>query len=261
MSGSGQFIWYDLMTIDPEKTLNFFIGVFGYDVCDVEGSEEGYLALKLADSDDVLCGCAAIEPGEGVRSHWVGYLSVQGVDDACKKTEEAGGEIHMRPELFDEEGEPLAGPTPFAIATDPQGAVFAPYEMGMMQGAPPALGSMWKIGWFELTALDRAAAASFYADLVGWDAGEEIDLGEDGKANPLTRDGQVFGLVRDILPGSPVGPQWSFFIRVDDLDSAIMRAREHGGHVFDGPSEAPCGRRALLVDPSGLGVAIYQSAE
>ena len=255
----GRFVWWDLMTIDLEKTAIFMAELFGYELAERPIAEDAsYLTFTPKGSDEALFGLIPIEPDDGARTHWIGYLAVEDVDTAVATVEDAGGTVHFLPEMtLDEDGEVVETDLArFAVVTDPQGAVFAPYLPD--PDAPPPKRGVGRIGWVELTTSDRDGASAFYGDLVGWTAGPDAPLGDAVQGRALQQDGAPVGIVRDLLVGSAYPPHWEFYIQVADLDATIEKARALGGYLYEDPVKLPNGRRATLVEPSGAPVSIWQ---
>ncbi len=263
-SAPGRFVWHDLMTTDAEASLELLTGLFGLGIVAHQVAEEmSYLILTAPGSDEPVFGCVPIEAEQGQRSHWIAYLTVADFAAALERVDELGGAVHVSSEPDgDEEVEEselsalVAGAV--AIATDPQGAVFAPYGPDEEVAERDGLAPVGRIAWYELMAADPASAAAFYRDLVGIEVGDPVDRGEQGPALPLSRAGRVFGLVRNRLPGSPFPPHWSLYFRVEDLDATIAKARELGGYIYEDPAPLDAGRRATLLDPSGAPIGIWQ---
>src|SRR5260370_2255644 len=62
------------------------------------------------------------------------------------------------------------------------------------------------------------------------------------------------------MPGTACQPSWATYVRVDDVDDTIERAKRARGRVLDGPVDAPpAGRLAVLADPSGAAVGVWQA--
>ncbi len=257
----GRFVWHDLMTTDVEATLEFLVGLFDLEIAAHDVAEEiQYLMLTLKGSNEALFGCVPIEAEEGQRSHWIGYLTVADFKAALADVTGAGGVVYVQPGDDDDDDDDAAGlmAGAAAIVTDPLGAVLSPYKSAEDIAELDDLVPVGRIGWHELMTSDPAAATRFYGELVGWKGGDAVDRGEEGAVIPLARGGSVFGLARQSLPGSPFPPHWSVYFRVADLDATIARARELGGFIFEDPAALDSGRRAMLLDPSGAPIGVWQ---
>lgn len=252
---ASQFFWYELLTTDLDRSLAFFAGLFDCEVLVTEEQPPAYFVAPKG-TNSPLFGVLGIVPGEGVRSHWVGYLRVDDLDKAVALTEEAGGTLHAISD--DEEGRTEGDPR-YAIVTDPEGAVINLNEGVTLSGnvASVNMTEEGRLAWIELLTTDREGAADYYANLAGWEVGEPFARGEEGVAHKLASDGQTFGIMRDLQPGSPVPSHWTFFLRVSDLDRAIAYVRANGGFMYEDPAPVEGGRRVLMLDPTGAPVALW----
>src|SRR3954470_8068364 len=115
--------------------------------------------------------------------------------------------------------------------------------------------------WVDNATTDQEGAKSFYSTLFGWDyddtpVGEGIvyslaKLGDDvvGAIGPQQQD--------EISQGIP--PHWNNYISVDDVDAAAGRVTELGGKLVVPPFDvSDVGRMAVLIDPSGAPVCLWQ---
>ena len=111
--------------------------------------------------------------------------------------------------------------------------------------------SVGRFIWYDLATSDPAAAARFYADVVGWTAVPVPD-------KPYT----MFKMEAAILAGvhqmpaevaaRGVPPHWSGHIQVDDVDAALAQVLAAGGVCKFGPSDIEAvGRFAVVTDPQG----------
>jgi predicted enzyme related to lactoylglutathione lyase len=102
--------------------------------------------------------------------------------------------------------------------------------------------------WVELASADPARAADFYAGLFGWEpAGDRFKLG--GRA--------AAGLTR-ARADRPAG--WLTYLTEHNLEASITRVREAGGRLVSEPIEARGGRSALIADPAGALLGLWESA-
>ncbi|EXU83625.1 bleomycin resistance protein [Brucella melitensis 548] len=138
------------MTSDAKQAQDFYSKVIGWTAKDA-----GMPGMKHTLFDALGCTIAGMMalsdlPGEGcmdARPGWLGYIGVADVDAAAEKVMAEGGKI-LR----------AAGDIPgvgrFAVAADPQGAVFSLYSPKADMEPPADFGSR-KVGhpsWHELYA-------------------------------------------------------------------------------------------------------------
>ena len=114
--------------------------------------------------------------------------------------------------------------------------------------------------WIDLTTTDVAGAKAFYGALFGWTAEDRPTGGGpdytmfqvDGQyvagATPMSADMQAMG----------APPVWVSYVKVDDIDAAVVRAAEAGGIVFVPPLDVlDSGRMALVQDPTGAAFGLW----
>jgi hypothetical protein len=110
--------------------------------------------------------------------------------------------------------------------------------------------------WNDLTTDDLDASVAFYTGLFGWtheDHGEET-----GHYGTLSLDGKpVAGIMPRMSPESPL--TWTVYLHAPDLDAAVATTRTAGGTVvLDADQVMDLGRQAVVVDPSGATVALWE---
>ena len=255
----GDFIWYELMTSDPEAAASFYGTVIGwssqlFDASDSNGyrlfragaHEVGGL-MRLPEGED----CPAGKPG------WVGYIGVNDVDATAAALVADGAAQLVPPTDIPEVGR-------FAVIADPQGAVFT-IMRGTMEARSMAFspGENGHCQWNELSARDPDAALTFYARHFGWTRGEAMPLGEMGVYQILDHEGRSFGAVMRTF-AKDQRPAWGFYFGVDDIDAATERATAAGGKLLHGPAEVPGGQFIIqALDPQGAPFALVgpRSAE
>lgn len=115
--------------------------------------------------------------------------------------------------------------------------------------------------WVETLQPDVQAALDFYGPLFGWDFAGPGGMPGDPPGQYFV--GRLKG--RDVagvgsLPNGPRKPFWVTYVRVDDTDETVKKARRAGGKVLDGPVDAtPAGRLAVLADPSGAILCAWEA--
>jgi len=108
--------------------------------------------------------------------------------------------------------------------------------------------------WFDLMTPDAQGAKSFYADLVGWKA--QAWQGSDYEMW-FAQDAMVGGIMK---PAKGVPPHWLGYVATDDVDASVQRAQRLGGRVLQPAQDiGDVGRWALLADPQGAAIALYQA--
>jgi predicted enzyme related to lactoylglutathione lyase len=246
---AGEFVWYDVMTPDPEASLRFYGAVVGWKGQAFPGSEPPYTVLNLpAAGDRGVAGIMGLP--DGARPMWNGYIHVDDVDAAAAKVTDGGGAGHRGP--WD-----LEGVGRMAVASDPQGAMFMLFRPQPPEGAPEpapipedAFGS---IGWRELMTTDWQAAFDFYSKVFGWSVDYDFDMGEHGIYRIFSTPGQNrAGGMMNLPAGNPAPTAWGFYFRVDGIDAGAERIKAAGGQIIMGPMPVPDGQFVVVgVDPQG----------
>ncbi len=189
------------------------------------------------------------------RPGWLGYIGVADVDAAAEKVMAEGGKI-LR----------AAGDIPgvgrFAVAADPQGAVFSLYSPKADMEPPADFGSR-KVGhpsWHELYARDGEAVFPFYEKVFGWKLSRDFDMGSMGKYKVFSVDGADMGGIMTAPPGAENG--WGFYFMVDGVGAAAARIKSLGGTVLAGPMEVPNGEWVIkCCDPQNVSFSLVSAKE
>ena len=116
---TGSFIWYELMTPDPEGAKAFYDAVVGWSFGDAAADYNGYRMINRKDggfAGGVLQLTNEMQE-HGARPTWLGYIYVPDVDRAVGKIEDAGGKALMPAMDIPNVGR-------IAMVADPQGAPF-----------------------------------------------------------------------------------------------------------------------------------------
>lgn len=231
----GRFVWYDLMTSDTKSAETFYRNVIGWNAKDSGLADRSYTIFSNGTTP--VCGMMAIPDdarARGVPPCWSGYIGVDDVDAFVARVEAAGGAVHHRPEDI-----PAVGR--FAVAADPQGAVFLLFRgSGEQQHAPDASTAPGHVGWHELYAAELEGAFAFYADMFGWTRDEAMDMGAMGTYQLFATGGPPVGGMMGKMPTMPA-PFWLYYFNVDAIDAAATRVGQAGGSILNGPIEVPGG--------------------
>jgi len=116
----GTLCWADLMAPDPAAAAKFYQAVFGWQA-EPGKDNSGYLHIK--NGNQYIGG---IPPAEhrnpNAPPHWLPYLMVESCDASTAKAREAGAKVYVAPMSIEGVGR-------WSVVADPQGAVFALFEM------------------------------------------------------------------------------------------------------------------------------------
>jgi predicted enzyme related to lactoylglutathione lyase len=240
------FIWYELLTSDPDAAARFYGAVVGWVAKDSgqQGMDYRYLTMNSVPVGGLMAlptGAAAA----GMRPGWLGYIAVGDVDRSVARIVAAGGTVLMPATT-------LPGVGRIALVADPQGAAFylmAPAGEGEATSFAP--GKPGHGGWHELHARDWQDALAFYGEQFGWRRVHAMDMGPMGTylqfsfgSGPMTG-----GMMND---AAAPRPYWLYCFNVDDIDAAHARLAGNGGEALMGPHEVPTGDWVIYArDPQG----------
>jgi predicted enzyme related to lactoylglutathione lyase len=247
------FIWYELMTTDPDAAAAFYGAVVGWKIVGQPDPAGGIDYRHIIRSDGSgnggVLGLTSEMCDGGARPCWLGYLSVADVDAAVQAIEADGGKLLMP--AFDLDVGRIA------MVLDPQGVPFY-----VMKPIPPAgvtdatsdvydRNAVQHISWNELYTPDLDGAKAFYASHFHFEFNESMPMGEMGDYCFIDHGGQQIGAMMQKPREVPMG-LWNFYIRVPKLDTAIAAVKAGGGQVINGPMEVPGGEWIVNgMDPQG----------
>ena len=111
--------------------------------------------------------------------------------------------------------------------------------------------------WVDLWTSDVEGSRRFYAELLGWEAGE-----------PSAEFGGYFMFLRGGVPVAgamcpmgdvPADNRWKIYLSTDDIARTVKEAEALGAQVASPPmAVADLGSQAVLVDPGGAVVGAWQ---
>lgn len=247
-SPAGRFVWYELMTSDPDAAIAFYTDVVGWGTTPFEGAPMPY--TMWTKGDEPVGGVLEIPAEADSPPTWMAHVRVDDVDAIAARVEERGGKILHGPQSLEEVGR-------WVVFADPQGAVIAAYRPET-EGEASHEPEPGDVSWRELATTDREAAFEFYADLFGWEKGEPMDMGEAGIYQIFLLGERMLGGMYDKADDQPGPPAWLYYIRIADLDAAVGKARAGGAEIIVEPMEVPGGSRiAVAIDPQGAAFGLH----
>jgi len=239
---TGAPCWIDLLTSDPDRSRDFYAGLFGWTALPASAEFGGYFMFTR---DNVpIAGAMPNSPDFNVADQWGVYLSTNDAAATSQAAAARGGELREPPVQIADLGTS-------ATLRDCGGARIGMWQAGAFGGFA-TLAEPGAPAWFELHTRDYDASVAFYRDVFGWDARTMSDsdqfryttLGEGDEARAGIMDATGF------LPdGAPA--QWSVYFAVADADAAVSTATGLGASVVMQPEDTPFGRLATIVDPTG----------
>lgn len=250
-SVQGTPCWYELATTDLDGAQRFYSAVLGWQV---DGAGMADLDYRLADSGgDKVAGMisCAVQQGQP-PPNWLVYFAVDDVDATVEAITVAGGRIVKPPA-------DIPGTGRFAVAADPQGAVFGLLQPAPMDEPPPGRafdqGKTGHGNWHELMSTDPERGFDFYAGRFGWTRSQAVDMGAMGTYQLFAHGGRDIGGVMG-LGNAPVSC-WLPYFGVDGVQEAMERIGHGGGSVVHGPQQVPGGAFiAAARDPQGAHFAV-----
>jgi uncharacterized protein len=117
--------------------------------------------------------------------------------------------------------------------------------------------------WVDLQTTDQSAGKNFYGSLFGWNFDDQPS--PDGRVYSMAVvNGETVAAVAPMPPGAPEGmpPVWNTYIAVDDVDATLGKVGPSGGQVLMPAFDiGDAGRMAVIADPSGAAVALWQAKQ
>lgn len=241
----GTFCWWSLMTKDVSKANDFYRQLFDWHLSEMEIPEQDnatiYAAGKGGFSNPV-----PLENDFPAPSHWITYITVANVDEACHRAEELGGKVCVP--TFEI---PTVGQT--AVINDPIGSafhVFTPEKDGddlNMIGNGPG-----EICWMELLVDDPTPVLPFYSELFDWKFSAPMPM-NGGDYFSFKVNGEDVGGIMKRPPDVPkMPPLWMNYFSVPSVDEWSDKVQSLGGKIVMSKTEIPeTGYFACMEDPTG----------
>jgi predicted enzyme related to lactoylglutathione lyase len=252
----GDFIWYELMTPDPEGAKAFYGAVIGWDIGERMPGPMDYRMIGRNDGGNAG-GVLRITDDmaqHGARPTWLGYVHVQDVDAAVSAIGKAGGQVYMAATDIADVGR-------IAMVTDPQGAPFYVMKPIPPSDRPDAKSDVFsptelqRCGWNELNTSDPQAARRFYGEQFGWTSGDFMPMGELGEYRFWKQNGVQIGAVCGLM--GQAQPKWRYYFRVPSIVDANDAIEQGGGKITHGPMDVPGGDHIVIgLDPQGAEFAL-----
>jgi len=246
----GKFIWYELLTDEPEAAQRFYAAVFGWTFHPVPGVAGSYTLIENA-GDRIAGMYVQARPAGGTRgARWLPVMSVQDAGAAVEELRRNGGSL-IAPLRT------LAGRGNHALLSDPEGALFGVLraEKGDPADTPVESGDFF---WLDLFARDPERAAAFYRRIGGY----EVDEAPAANGTRLILQAQGYaraGVVR--MPPGLAQPGWLPYVLVEDIPTTLKKVTDAGGRVVVQPDKKLLdGKVAVIVDPAGgvLGIIDWE---
>lgn len=248
----GRFVWFDLMTPDPDSAQRFYPAVVGWGTAGFEDAGSPYTmwTREGGGPESSIGGIGAMDDPPEHPPHWLAHVSVPDPDDIARRVEETGGRVFVTPQDI-----PTVGR--YTVFADPHGATISAFRSA--HGTPdedpePQIGDF---SWQELaTGADPAETLAWYGEIFGWKEVDRFDRGYGPYVMFGRRERPHGGIYRS----ADRPPGWLHYVRVPDVERAAAAARQAGGTVQVEPMEVPGGDRiAQLRDPQDVPFAVHQT--
>lgn len=258
----GSFVWYELMTPDPDAAAAFYGAVIGWKIAGHASPEAGGVDYRMIVRDDGGMAGSVLKLTDDMIAHkarpwWLPYLAVADVDACVAAIEAEGGKVAMAATDL-----PVGR---IAIVIDPQGA-----PIYLMTPVPPPGRSnaasdvfdehaLQRVRWNELASPDLDASLAFYARHFGFAFNDRMPMGAMGDYCFIQHHGKTLGA---IMPQHDTSqpPLWLLYFGVPSVIAAKDSIEANGGHVLMGPHEVPGGNWIVVAqDPQGARFGLVAS--
>lgn len=250
----GSFLWYELMTPDPDAAAAFYGAVIGWKISAQPSPEAGGVDYRMIVRDDggMAGGVLKLTDemiAEKARPWWLPYLYVPDVDAAVAAIEAEGGKVAMPATDL-----PVGR---IAMVIDPQSVPIYLMTPVPPAGQPDAASGVFdehaaqRVRWNELASPDLDGSIAFYATHFGFEFNERMPMGPMGDYCFVEHHGRRLGAMMPLHDaGQP--PLWLQYFGVPSVVTAKEAVEAGGGQVLMGPHEVPGGNWIVVAqDPQG----------
>ncbi|KAB1147201.1 VOC family protein [Streptomyces luteolifulvus] len=233
--GEGVPCWIDAQLPDLAAGRRFYGELFGWTF---EDQPAAYTATVWALKDGEPVAALAHKTDGRMPTVWTVYFATPDAKVLAGRIRAAGGQVVIPPT-------PVGGLGTAALATDPEGAVFALWQ----PESHPGFGRRHEPGsfaWVQLYARDTEAANTFYGELF-YDALFGPDAEPDFGRAPVS---EVFA--------AEMPPHLLVHFGVDDCEAALGTVNRLGGRVRVPPFDTSYGKVAVVSDNQGASFALLE---
>jgi predicted enzyme related to lactoylglutathione lyase len=249
------FIWYELLTTDPDAAVDFFSKIIGWGTQVWEGGERPYRMWTVDDAP--VAGTMELPEDArtgGTPPHWLPYIRTPDIKATVARARDLAAQVYLEPMT-------ITGVGRIAVVADPQGAVFALHQPEAEPPPTPEAPGPGLFSWHELLTTDQEAAFDFYHELFGWAKTDSMDMGDMGLYQMYGLAGVTLGGMYNKPPDVPGPAHWLLYITVEDVHTAAETVKELGGEVLHDPMTVPGGDWvARCRDPQGAVFALHSAA-
>ena len=248
----GRWVWADLVSDDPEQAKAFYGQVFGWQFSNAGSSDSPY--FLVLQKKQPIAGISRFKKQAGSQraARWIGLLSVESVAQASQSISKAGGKVHI-PKKH------LPGRGDFALASDPEGALFGLIrsDSGDPEDQLPGINNFF---WRELWANDASAMAKFYRSFAHYEIAHKNTLNDVDEVYLSVGEKLRAGIIQ--VQHANISSAWLPYIRVANLKQALEKVRQAKGEILIAPSEnVRKGMVAIIMDPQGAALGLVEWPE
>jgi len=239
----GHVVWVDLSTPDLAGAIHFYERLFGWHYTEQDTEIGLYVTARVAAGP---VGGMMLQPPMR-PSAWTVLVGAGHLEPVVATTRELGGSVLQTPVS-------MPGGARVAVIADPAGAA-----LGLMEAPAPELAMAWgdvgAVCWVECLSRDPMVARRFYEQLLGWTSEEGT-----GGYVVFSRDGERVGGLMAMPSTVPerAPSHWLVYFAVADVAVSCERAIASGGTVLAPAHDIDEGRFAILADPSGAVLAVFE---
>lgn len=250
-TGYGAFCWNQLNTPDVAASKAFYEGLFGWRIVE---ETLGGMALQVISSGSTMVGDMMAMPAEvQAPSHWLSYVWVKDIDAVLAKAKARGATVYVPVTEIPEVGR-------IAVFGDPEGAMLGLYASDQPPGEPQPVAA-GTFCWYECMSRNVEAEKAFYADLFGWTSTAQTMAGDFVYHLQHRGADQVAGMMAmDGAGWEGVPDHWAAYVAVADIDAAVAKVAALGGTIIVPVTDIQIGRFAVLCDPVGATLSLFQGA-
>ncbi len=115
------------------------------------------------------------------------------------------------------------------------------------------------ISWNELSSINAAESRDFYVGLFDWEV-EEMPMGDTNYTMFRVGKVPVAGVVQPPDFDSPCSV-WTNYVTVENIEASLQKAESLGAKIIMGATPLPEGRFAMITDPHGAAIGLYEYGE
>lgn len=219
------------------------------------GPNDFYSMFKLQGGDAAAAYTLRPEQrSQGVIPHWNLYIAVENADETVTRAAKLGGKV-LGAGAFD-----VFDIGRMANIQDPTGAKFAVWQ-GKKDSGRLVTGVDGTLCWADLNTPDPALAGTFYSELFGWKVTKDMDDDPPSGYVHIQNGDEFIGGIPPVRPNRPrTPPLWLLYFQTSNCDAMAAKAKQLGATFFLEPTTMEnVGRFAVLADPQGAGLAIFQA--